>query len=159
MFDKLKDFLLRGNLIDLAVGFTVGAAFGTVARSLVDDVIMPPISLLLGPVDLSNMHVLLKSGEVPPPYTTLADAQAAGAVTLNYGLFINNILIFLVIGVSVFLLIQFVQKLEREPAQEAAPGEPPTEKECPYCKTTIPYGAVRCPNCTTYLEEGQPASQ
>ncbi|MGC9335073.1 MAG: large conductance mechanosensitive channel protein MscL, partial [Anaerolineae bacterium] len=103
MFDKLKDFLLRGNLIDLAVGFTVGAAFGTVARSLVDDVIMPPISLLLGPVDLSNMYVLLKSGaEVPPPYTTVADAQAAGAVTLNYGLFVNNILTFLVIGVSVF---------------------------------------------------------
>jgi large conductance mechanosensitive channel len=163
MFERLKSFLLRGNLIDLAVGFTVGAAFGTVARSVVDDLVMPPISLLLGPVQLSNMYVLLKPGvDTPPPYTTLADAQAAGAVTLNYGLFINNVLTFLVIGVSVFLIVQFVQGLEKQLAEKGAPEESPeeqapTDKKCPYCKTTIPYEAIRCPNCTTHLDEAQPA--
>jgi large conductance mechanosensitive channel len=163
MFERLKSFLLRGNLIDLAVGFTVGAAFGTVARSVVDDLVMPPISLLLGPVQLSNMYVLLKPGvDTPPPYTTLADAQAAGAVTLNYGLFINNVLTFLVIGVSVFLIVQFVQGLEKQLAEKGAPEEgpeeqAPTDKKCPYCKTTIPYEAIRCPNCTTHLDEAQPA--
>ena len=151
--DEFKKFAIKGNVIDLAVGFTVGAAFATIARSLVDDIIMPPIGLVMGGADFADKFVLLQAGtEAAPPYATLADAQAAGAVTWNYGLFINNIITFLIIALAMFLLVRAYNRLSEEPAQEVA--EEPTEKTCPYCQTTIPIKAVRCPNCTSELGTG-----
>ena len=150
MIDEFKKFALRGNVIDLAVGFTVGAAFATIARSLVDDIIMPPIGVVLGGVDFSDLFVVLQEGAATEgPYATLADAQAAGAVTWNYGLFINNIITFLIIAAAMFLLVRSFNRLTQEPAEEAA--KEPTEKSCPYCQTVIPIKAVRCPNCTSEL--------
>lgn len=159
MFEEFKKFAMRGNVVDLAVGFTVGAAFSTVARSLVDDIIMPPIGLLLAGADFADMFVVLEAGaEGAPPYATLADAQAAGAVTWNYGLFINSIITFLIIALAMFFLIRLInrldQELEEEYAPEKAEEEPklPSNKKCPYCLQTIPYKATRCPQCTSQLE-------
>jgi len=157
---EFKKFTLRGNLVDMAVGFTVGAAFTTIARSLVDDVIMPPVGLLLGRSDFSDQFLLLRAGETaPPPYSTLADAQAAGAVTINYGVFVNAVLAFLLVAVAMFLVIRAINRaervLEREAgASEAEPAEPETKK-CPYCLTTIPHKASRCPQCTSQLGGGR----
>ncbi|MGH2488053.1 MAG: large-conductance mechanosensitive channel protein MscL [Candidatus Limnocylindria bacterium] len=145
MLDEFKKFIMRGNVLDLAVGIIIGAAFGSIVKSLVDDVIMPPIGLALGNVDFSDMFALLKEGtKSPAPYATLADAQAAGAVTLNYGLFINQIITFLIVAFAVFLVVRLANRLQ---------GPPPaaSTKECPYCKMSIPLGAVRCPNCTSEL--------
>ena len=155
--DEFKKFAMRGNVVDLAVGFTVGAAFATVARSLVDDVIMPPVGLLIGENEFQDMFLLLKEGvEQSPPYTTLAEAQEAGAVTLNYGLFINSVITFLIIALAMFFLIRLFNSLQEELKEEFGqpppePGEPST-KACPYCLTTIPYKATRCPACTSELE-------
>ncbi len=159
-FNEFKEFAMRGNVIDLAVGFTVGAAFSTIARSLVDDIIMPPIGLLLGNTEFSDMFYLLQEGsETPAPYATLADAQAAGAVTINYGLFINNILTFLVIALAMFFIIRSINRLENAIEAEIGQDEKPqpTSKKCPFCISTIPRRATRCPECTSKLEQPESA--
>jgi len=148
MFKEFKEFALRGNVLDMAVGIVIGAAFGTIVKSLVDDIIMPPIGLLLGKVDFANLFVLLKAGEPAAPYASLADARAAGAVTMNYGLFINAVISFLIVAFVIFLLIRNVNRLKRE--EEAPPAEP-TTKECPYCLSAIPIKASRCAYCTVEL--------
>ncbi len=149
MFKEFKEFAVKGNVVDMAVGIIIGAAFGTIVNSLVNDMIMPPIGLLLGKVDFSNLFFVLKEGAtVTPPYATVADAKKAGAVTLNYGQFINTIISFLIVAFSVFLLVKNINRLKRE--KEVLPAEP-TTKECPYCLSTIPLKAVRCPNCTSDL--------
>ena len=146
MLKEFKAFVLRGNVLDLAVGIIIGGAFGAIVKSLVDDVIMPPIGLALGNVDFANLFFLLKPGpKGPPPYVTLADAHAAGAVTVNYGMFINNIVTFVIVAFVIFLVVRTATRL-RPPAVAAA------TKDCPYCRTPIPVGAVRCPNCTSDLK-------
>jgi large conductance mechanosensitive channel len=140
-----KNFILRGNVLDLAVAVVIGAAFGAVVKSLVDDVIMPPIGLLVGRVDFSKLYILLKQGSTPGPYASLSDAQNAGAVTLRYGAFVNSVITFLLIGLAVFLMIRAISKLM--PRKEVAPEK----KDCPYCATSIPVKASRCPNCTSAL--------
>ena len=152
MLKDFKEFIMRGNVIDMAVGIIIGAAFGTVVTSLVRDVIMPPISLALGRVDFSNLFVLLKSGkDVPPPYYTISEAQAAGAVTLNYGSFINYVFIFLIVAFAVFLLIRAINNMRRR-AEAPKAAAAPTTKDCPYCVSKIPLKATRCPNCTSELQ-------
>lgn len=147
MFKEFKAFALRGNVLDLAVGIIIGGAFGTIVKSLVDDVIMPPIGLALGNVDFADLFLLLKSGaKAAPPYATVADAQAAGAVTINYGNFINNVVTFLIVAFAVFLVVRVANRLK---PQEAAAA--PATKDCPYCRMAIPVGASRCPNCTSDL--------
>lgn len=148
MLKEFKEFALRGNVIDMAVGIIIGAAFGTIVKSLVSDIIMPPIGLLLGDVDFVNLFALLKEGAPGAPYATLADAQAASAVTINYGVFINAVISFLIIAVVMFLLIRSMNRMKRE--EEAPPAEP-TTKECPYCLSTIPIKASRCAHCTSEL--------
>ena len=148
MLKEFKEFALRGNVIDMAVGIIVGAAFGTIVKSLVDDVIMPPVGLLLGGVDFTNFFILLKAGSPPGPYASLADAQATGAVTINYGVFVNNVISFLIVAIVMFLLIRSINRLQRE--KETPPAEP-TTKECPYCLSTVPIKATRCAHCTSEL--------
>lgn len=152
MWKEFKEFIMRGNVMDMAVGIIIGTAFGAIVRSLVSDVVMPPIGLLLGRVDFSDLFILLKRGaELPGPYATLADAQAAGAVTINYGVFLNTIISFIIVAFAVFLLIRAVNRLRREEEEkEEAPAEP-TTKDCPYCISTIPIQASRCPQCTSEL--------
>jgi large conductance mechanosensitive channel len=152
MWEDFKKFVMRGNVLDLAVGVIIGGAFGAVVKSLVDDLLMPPIGLLLGRVDFANLFAVLKQGETAGPYPTLADAQAAGAVTINYGLFVNTVIAFLITAFAVFLLVRAVSQLRRK--EEAPPPAEPTTKECPYCFTTIPLKATRCPHCTSQLEAG-----
>jgi len=146
MLKEFKEFIMRGNVIDMAVGIIIGAAFGTIIKSLVDDVIMPPIGLLLGKVDFSNLFLVIREGKVAGVYETLAAAKAAGAVTINYGLFINTIISFLIVASAVFMLIRTVNKLKRE-----APAEV-TTKECPYCLSAIPIKATRCAHCTSEMK-------
>jgi large conductance mechanosensitive channel len=151
MLQDFKAFIMRGNVIDMAVGIIIGIAFGAVVSSLVNDVIMPPIGLALGDVDFANLFVILKEGLTPGPYVSLADAQAAGAVTINYGVFINTVVYLLIIAAVVFFLI--VRPVARMQARrEAAEPAAPTTKECPYCFTSIPIQASRCPNCTSELK-------
>jgi large conductance mechanosensitive channel len=148
MLKEFKAFAMRGNVLDLAVGIIIGGAFGTIVKSLVDDVIMPPIGLALGNVDFSNLFVLLKAGpKAPPPYASLADAHAAGAVTLNYGVFINSIIAFLIVAFAVFLVVRAANRMMPKEAEAA-----PSTKECPYCRMAIPVGATRCPQCTSDLK-------
>jgi large conductance mechanosensitive channel len=144
MWKDLKAFILRGNVIDLAVGFIIGAAFGKIVSSLVNDILMPPIGLLLGRVDFSNLYVNLSGRH----YESLAAAKAAGASTINYGMFINIILDFLIVAVVMFFLIRGINRLTAKP--KAAPPAP-TTKDCPYCLTAIPLKATRCPHCTSQL--------
>jgi large conductance mechanosensitive channel len=148
MLKEFKEFALRGNAVDMAVGIVIGAAFGAIVNSLVNDVIMPPIGLLLGGVDFTNLYIPLKAGNPAPPYASLADAQAAGAVTINIGLFINALISFLIVALVMFLLIRSINRLNRE---EEAPSEEPATKECQYCLSEIPIKAVRCAHCTSEL--------
>jgi large conductance mechanosensitive channel len=149
MFKDFKEFAMRGNVVDMAVGIVIGAAFGSIVKSFVDDVLMPPIGLLLGNVDFANLFITLKEGsKAAGPYASLAAAKAAGAVTLNLGIFINTIISFLIIAFAVFLVIKGINRMNRE--KEAPPAEP-TTKECPFCFTTIPLQASRCPHCTSQL--------
>jgi large conductance mechanosensitive channel len=148
MLKDLKEFVMRGNVVDMAVGIVIGAAFGTIVKSFVDDVLMPPIGLLLGNVDFSNLFITLKDGaKAAGPYASLVAAKAAGAVTLNLGLFINTVISFLIIAFAVFLVIKGINRMKRE---EAPPAEP-TTKECPFCLSSIPLKATRCPHCTSEL--------
>jgi large conductance mechanosensitive channel len=149
MLREFREFALRGNVVDMAVGIIIGAAFGTIVKSLVDDIVMPPIGLLLGGLDFTNFFILLKAGSPAAPYPSLADAQAAGAVTMNYGVFINAVVSFLIVAFVLFLLIRGMNQMRRE--EEAEPGEP-TTRECPHCLSTIPLNATRCPHCTSHLE-------
>jgi len=149
MFKEFKEFAMRGNVVDMAVGIIIGAAFGAIVGSFVADVIMPPIGLLLGKVDFSNLFVVLKSGAVPGPYATIAVAKQAGAVTLNYGVFFNTIISFLIIALAVFLVIRQINKLKRK---AEAPAAAPTTKECPYCYSAVAIKATRCPFCTSTLK-------
>ncbi|MDX1776737.1 MAG: large conductance mechanosensitive channel protein MscL [Desulfobulbales bacterium] len=150
MMKEFKEFAVKGNVVDMAVGIIIGGAFGTIVKSLVSDVLMPPIGMLLGGVDFSNLFAVIKDGaKAAAPYASLADAQDAGAVTINYGVFFNNIISFLIVAFAVFLLIKGINNLKRE--EEAPPAEP-TTKECPFCLTEIPIKARRCPNCTSELE-------
>lgn len=151
MFKEFKEFAVKGNVVDMAVGIIIGAAFGTIVKSLVDDVIMPPIGLILGNVDFSNLFVVLKAGKTAGPFLSLADAKAAGAVTLNYGAFINTVISFLIVAFSVFILIKQINRFKREEAP--APAAAPTTKECPYCVSSISISATRCPFCTSELKE------
>ncbi len=146
MWDEFKKFAMRGNVVDLAVGVIIGAAFGQIVNSLVNDVIMPPIGLLLGQVDFSNLFIDLSGGN----YASLAAAQEAGAPTLNYGLFINAVINFLIVAFAVFMIVRWINRLSEKPAAEAV--EEPTEKDCPYCFSKIAIKATRCPNCTSELE-------
>ena len=148
MLKEFKEFAMRGNVVDMAVGIIIGGAFGTIVKSLVSDVMMPPIGLLLGGVDFSDLFLTLKEGTVAGPYATLAAAQAAGAVTVSYGVFMNAVISFLIVAFAVFLLIKGINKLQRE---TEAPEEAPTTKECPYCFSKIAIKATRCPNCTSEL--------
>jgi large conductance mechanosensitive channel len=148
MLKEFKEFAMRGNVVDMAVGIIIGAAFGTIVKSLVADIIMPPIGLLLGNVDFSNLFIVLKQGAIAGPYAALVDAQKAGAVTINYGMFANTIISFIIVAFSVFLLIRGLNKMKRQ--QEAPPAEP-TTKECPHCLSTIPIKARRCGHCTSEL--------
>lgn len=148
MLREFKEFIARGNVMDMAVGIVIGAAFCAIVNSFVKDVIMPPIGLLLGKIDFANLHVVLKEGTTPGPYPTLAAAQAAGATTLNYGLFINAVISFLIIGLAVFIMVKGVNQLKRP---KPAPAAVPTTKSCPYCCTEIPIKATRCPHCTSQL--------
>lgn len=147
MFKDFKDFAMRGNVVDMAVGIIIGAAFGTIVKSLVSDVIMPPIGLALGNVDFAELFTVLKQGIPVGPYATLTDAQAAGAVTVNYGVFINTIISFIIVAFAVFMIIRQMNKMKRE---EPAPA--PNTKECPYCLSTIPIKATRCGYCTSDLK-------
>ena len=145
-FEEFKAFLLRGNVIDLAIGMVVGTAFSNMVKSLVDNIIMPPIGLLIGGVDFSNLFITLRQGsKAPGPYETLGAAQAAGAVTLNIGLFVNTLISLVIIGFAIFMLVKAINKLHKAPAPKA------TTKQCPECCTQIPIAAKRCPNCTSEL--------
>lgn len=149
MLNDFKTFIMRGNVLDMAVGVIIGGSFGAIAKSLVEDVIMPPIGMLLGNVDFSNLFVVLKDGATATgPYATVAAAKAAGAVTMNLGLFINTIISFLIVAFAVFMMIKMINKLKREPAPVVTE---PTTKSCTYCFTEIPLQATRCPHCTSTL--------
>lgn len=148
MLKDFKDFAMRGNVVDMAVGIIIGGAFGTIVKSLVSDVIMPPIGLLLGGVDFSDLFLTLKEGAAAGPYATLAAAQEAGAVTISYGLFFNAVLSFVIVAFAVFLMIRSLNKMKAE--EEEAPAEP-TTKECGFCFSEVPIKATRCPSCTSEL--------
>jgi large conductance mechanosensitive channel len=151
MLQDFKAFIMRGNVIDMAVGIIVGIAFGLVINSLVNDIIMPPIGLALGNVDFTNLFVVLKEGPLtPPPYASLAAAKAAGAVTINYGAFIITVVNLVIIAAVVFFLI--VRPVARMQARKKVEEPAPPTKECPYCITAIPIKASRCPNCTSELK-------
>jgi large conductance mechanosensitive channel len=151
MWKEFKEFAVKGNVIDMAVGIIIGAAFGTIVKSLVSDIIMPPIGLVLGNVDFSELFIMLKSGaKALPPYNTLAEAQAAGAVTMNYGVFINNIISFFIVAFSIFMVIKGINTLKRK--EQEIPPQAPTTKDCPYCLSKISLNATRCPMCTSQLE-------
>ena len=149
MLKEFKAFALRGNVVDLAVGIIMGTAFGAIVKSLVDDVIMPPIGLALGGLDFTNLFLLLKAGSTSsPPYASLTDAREAGAVTISYGVFINTVVSFVIVAAVMFLLIRSINQLTKQ--EEASPEEP-TTKDCPFCLSTIPIKASRCAHCTSDL--------
>ncbi len=153
-FNEFKKFAMRGNVIDMAVGIIIGAAFGKIVDSLVKDVIMPPIGLLLGKVDFTNLFVVLKQGTPEAPYLSLDAAQKAGAVTMNYGLFINALISFTIVAFAVFILIKAINELQAKmlkQEQAAEAKKEPDTKTCPYCYETIPVKATRCPHCTSEL--------
>jgi large conductance mechanosensitive channel len=146
MWKEFRDFAMRGNVIDLAIGVIIGAAFGKIVTSLVNDVLMPPLGLLLGKVDFSSLFINFSGTH----YNSLAEAKAAGAATLNYGVFINNIIDFVLVAFAVFLLVKQVNRFMPKPAEPA----PADAKDCDYCKTSIPKAATRCPHCTSQLVTG-----
>jgi large conductance mechanosensitive channel len=149
MFKEFKEFAMRGNVIDMGVGIVIGTAFGAITKSLVDDVLMPPVGLLVGGIDFSNLFLLLKNGTAPGPYLTPAAAKAAGAVTINYGLFLNAAISFVIVALAMFIVVRGVNSLRRQ--REHTPPAAPSTKECQYCASQIPIRATRCPHCTSQL--------
>ena len=143
MLKEFKEFAIKGNVIDMAVGIVIGAAFGKIVGSLVEDVVMPPIGALLNHVDFSNLFLALNGGS----YATVAAAKAAGAATLNYGIFLDTVINFLIVAFAVFLLVKQVNRWRPAPA----PAPPPSTRECPYCLSSVPMKATRCPACTSEL--------
>ncbi|MEP6495327.1 MAG: large conductance mechanosensitive channel protein MscL [bacterium] len=147
MLKDFKAFIMRGNVLDLAVAVVIGGAFGAIVKSLVDDVIMPPLGLIVGKLDFSQLFLLLRAGDkAPPPYVSIAAAKDAGAVTLNYGAFLNNVIAFLIVAAAVFVIVRMVSRMYAAPA----PATPNT-KACQFCTMPIPLAATRCPNCTSQL--------
>lgn len=144
MLKEFKEFAMRGNVFDMAIGIVIGAAFGAIVASFVDDILMPPIGMLLGGVDFTNLFISLDGQN----YASLAAAQAAGAATINYGLFISTVIDFLIVAFVIFLLVRQINRMRAEP--EEVPAEP-TTKDCPYCATDIPIQATRCPHCTSEI--------
>jgi large conductance mechanosensitive channel len=144
MLDDFKTFVMRGNVVDLAVGVIIGGAFGKIVASFTSDVLMPPLGMALGKVDFTNLFINLSGGN----YATLADAKKAGAVTINYGVFTNTILDFIIVAFAIFLLIKQINRLNKP-----APAAAPTTKDCPFCASAIPLAAVRCPQCTSELSK------
>jgi large conductance mechanosensitive channel len=147
MFKEFREFALKGNVIDMAVGIIIGAAFGAVVKTLVDEIMMPPLGLLTGKMDFSDKFVMLRAGKTPEPYATLAEAKQAGAVVLGYGQLLNTIVSFLTVSLALFFLVRWINRLRR---QDAPPA--PNTKNCQFCKSTIDKDAVRCPQCTSHLE-------
>jgi large conductance mechanosensitive channel len=148
MLKDFKEFALRGNVVDMAVGIIIGAAFGTVVKSLVSDVLMPPIGLLMGNVDFSNLFLTLKAGDPAGPYVTLAEAQEAGAVVMSWGVFVDNIVAFLIVALAMFFVVRAMVTMLRK---EEAPAPAPTTKDCPQCLMSIPIKATRCGHCTSTI--------
>ena len=151
MLKEFKEFAVKGNALDMAVGVVVGGAFGAIVNSLVTDILMPPLGLLLGKTDFSNLFLILKKGSVEGPFSTLAEAQKAGAVTFSYGLFLNMVISFLIVAFALFLILKVINRL-RKPEEPVLPPPVTTEKSCPFCLSTIPLKARRCPHCTSTLE-------
>ena len=149
MFKEFKEFAMKGNVVDMAVGIVIGAAFGLIIKSLVADIIMPPIGILLGNVDFSNLFIVIKQGSAAGAYATVAEAHKAGAVTINYGMFINTVISFVIVAFAVFMVIRGINNMRRE---EEAPPKEPTTKECPYCLSEIPIKATRCGFCTSEIQ-------
>ncbi|MGH9340557.1 MAG: large conductance mechanosensitive channel protein MscL [Acidobacteriota bacterium] len=150
MLKEFKEFAMRGHVLDMAIGIIIGGAFGTITQSLVKDVLMPPIGLLLGEVDFADLFLVLQQGTTPGPYPMLAAAQEAGAVTINYGLFTNSIVSFLIVAAAVFALVKGINEGRRK--EENVPPSEPTTRACPFCISLIPIKAIRCPNCTSDLQ-------
>jgi large conductance mechanosensitive channel len=150
MLKEFKDFIARGNAVDLAVGVVIGAAFSAIVKSLVDGLIMPLVGVLLGKVDFTNLYIVLGDGKTPGPYGTLAAAQAAGASVLAYGLVINAVVSFLIIALVIFLVVKAVNVVRK-------PAAPPAMRDCPFCLTSVRADATRCPACTSALEPGSGA--
>ena len=149
---EFKDFAVKGNVIDMAIGIVIGGAFSPIVSSLVKDIIMPPIGFVLGKVDFSNLYIPLARMD-EGSWPSLKEAQALGIVTINYGLFINTLISFLIVSFSVFLLVKAINTVKKNDAKDAAAAEKaePTEKECPYCFSKINIKATKCPNCTSEL--------
>ena len=145
MLKEFKEFAMRGNMIDLAIGIIIGGAFGKIVSSLVADILMPPLGLLLGKVDFTSLYISLNGQQ----YDSLIKAQEAGAPTLNYGIFVNSVIDFLFVALAVFLLVRAINKMKRK---EEAPPAAPAEKSCPFCASSIPLVATRCPHCTSQLD-------
>ncbi len=145
MLKEFKEFAMRGNVLDMAIGVIIGAAFGKIVTSLVNDIIMPPIGKLMGGMDFANLFVTLNGAT----YASLAEAQAAGAPTINYGVFISTVIDFIIIAFVIFMIVKQVNRLKKQP--QPAPTEAPTTMECPFCVTTISVRAVKCPNCSSDL--------
>jgi len=144
IIQEFKEFAVRGNVVDMAVGILIGAAFGKIVNSLVNDIIMPPISIITGKIDFSNLYINFSGIH----YNSLADAKAAGAATLNYGIFVNNLISFFIVAVCVFFIVKQINKLKRN---EDVASVAPTQKSCPYCFASISIKATRCPHCTSQL--------
>jgi len=152
MWEEFKKFVMRGSVVDLAVGVIIGGAFGSIVSSLVNDIIMPPIGLLLGKVDFSNLYLILRQGDPPAPYASLTEAQELGAVTMNYGIFINALVSFIIVAFAVFLLIRAVNRLQQAAKKAEETEEASSTKACPFCQSQIHLAATRCPYCTSQLE-------
>ncbi len=150
MLKEFRQFILRGNVLDLAIAVIIGVAFGAIVKSLVDDIIMPPIGLVLGNVDFADLFVVLKQGSAPGPYASLAAAKEAAAVTWRYGAFINTLINFLIVAFAMFVVIKLAARAMRKQAAQPAPPTP-TSKECPQCTMQAPLRATRCPYCTSEI--------
>ena len=148
MFKEFRDFAMKGNVLDMAIGIIIGVAFGAIVQSLVADIIMPPLGLAFGHVDFTNLFIVLKQGSAPGPYFSIAAAQESGAVTLNYGMFINTIIRFIIVAFAMFMIVKSMNTLKKK--QETAPA--PTTKACPYCLSTVALKATRCPHCTSQIK-------
>jgi large conductance mechanosensitive channel len=151
ILEEYQKFAVRGNVVDMAVGIIVGAAFNGVVQSLVKDVLTPPLGLLMGDADFTNLFVTLREGTPAAPYATREAAQSAGAVTVNLGVFINSAVSFLIVTSAVFVLVRYINRL-REPETAPEPAAP-TVKKCPYCTSDVPVAATRCPHCTSELPD------